>query len=154
MKSSFGLKLAIIGLLVVLLFSLFSSSKKFKPYKKKDPFQSSHHNIEGYRGMNRQEYTTYPNNESVDSMNAFSIQDVTGKQNCKKVFGFQSLLCNPDGPENSFDSYSLEKGDASCFGKSSGMSKSTGALCMTDEQLGLLRTRGGNALSGDATIGK
>jgi hypothetical protein len=154
MKSSFGIKLVIVVLLVVLLFTLFSSSKKFQPYVKHSPFQTLHSNVEGYSGMRRQEYTTYPENQTIDSMNAFSIQDTTGKQNCKKVFGFSSLLCNPEGPENSFDSYSLEKGDISCIGKSSGMSKSTGALCMSDQQLGLLRTRGGNAVTGDATIGK
>lgn len=154
MKPSFGLKLAIFALLVVIFYVLFSSSNAVMPYYANDPFKTQHA-FEGFASIKpRYDYSTYPNNLSIDSMNSFSIKDTTGKQNCKKVFGFQSLLCNPEGPALSYDTYSLDKGDPSCFGKSSGMSKSTGALCMTPQQLTLLGTRGGNALSGDATIGK
>jgi hypothetical protein len=50
------------------------------------------------------------------------------------------------------DQFSSAVGDASCAGKSSGLSNSTGPLCLSDDQKRLLQTRGGNASSGESKI--
>ena len=55
---------------------------------------------------------------------------------------------------NSFilDQFSSAVGAPSCVGKSSGLSNSTGPLCLSDDQKRLLQTRGGNASSGESKI--
>ena len=84
-------------------------------------------------------------------MNAFNIDSKAPE--CSKIFGFDGLYCNPAASNKNVDVYSQAKGDASCFGKSSGLSNSKGSLCLDNTQMALLSTRGGNATGRDSQIG-
>ena len=50
------------------------------------------------------------------------------------------------------DQFSSAVGDVSCAGKSSGLSNSTGPLCLSEDQKRLLQTRGGNATGGGSKV--
>ena len=52
------------------------------------------------------------------------------------------------------DIFSGTPGSLDCNSKSSNLTNSKGGLCLTQTQINLLKTRGGNASGGDAQIGK
>lgn len=52
------------------------------------------------------------------------------------------------------DIFSGTPGSLECSSKSSNLTNSKGGLCLTQTQINLLKTRGGNASGGDAQIGK
>ena len=53
----------------------------------------------------------------------------------------------------SIDKYSSAVGNQRCVKTASGLSNSTGALCLSEEQLYLLQSRGGNSSGKDSQIG-
>ena len=68
--------------------------------------------------------------------------------------GFEGLGTS-DYNNNAFilDQFSSAVGSPECVGKSSGLSNSTGPLCLSEDQKRLLQTRGGNATGMDSQIG-
>jgi hypothetical protein len=102
---------------------------------------------EGFRS--RLEYTTYPNNSTIDLMDNKLIVDQHGEK--IKVKGFDGLLPSPNSSDASIDTYSQASSNNTC--KSYGYTNSRGFLCLNDEQVRLLTTRGGNMSSGDSAIG-
>ena len=73
---------------------------------------------------------------------------------CTKVYGFDGLFCKPYVADSSIDKFSEIKGDASCLGKSSGLSNSMGGLCLDANMQNMLKTRGGNQTGAPMEIGK
>lgn len=73
---------------------------------------------------------------------------------CTKVYGFDGLFCKPYVADSSIDKFSEIKGDASCLGKSSGLSNSMGGLCLDANMQNMLKTRGGNQTGAAMEIGK
>ena len=55
--------------------------------------------------------------------------------------------------EDVIDVIGKTKGTPDCVSRSSGLSKSTGGLCLNENQINLLKTRGGNMSTGEETIG-
>jgi len=102
---------------------------------------------EGFRS--RLEYTTYPRNTPIDLMDNRSITEA--KMDKVKVRGFDGLLPSPNSNDNNIDTYSQAPSTNTC--KSYGYTNSTGFLCLNDEQIKLLTTRGGNMSTGDSYIG-
>jgi hypothetical protein len=58
-----------------------------------------------------------------------------------------------DIPVQTIDVFSTSVGSPTCVGKSSGLSNSTGSLCLTDNMMQMLQTRGGNSTGPDSQIG-
>lgn len=58
-----------------------------------------------------------------------------------------------DIPVKTIDVFSTSVGSPTCVGKSSGLSNSTGALCLSDNMTQMLQTRGGNSTGPDSQIG-
>lgn len=75
------------------------------------------------------------------------------KEEPKKVEGFQGLQPSPYVNEKTIDPFGQTPGSLECDSKSSGLHNSKGGLCLTKEQLNLLKTRGGNSTGGDFQIG-
>jgi outer membrane biosynthesis protein TonB len=71
----------------------------------------------------------------------------------KKVEGFQGLQPSPYVSETPIDPFGQTPGSLECDSRSSGLHNSRGGLCLTKEQLNLLKTRGGNSTGGDFQIG-
>ena len=57
------------------------------------------------------------------------------------------------GSTNTLDIFSKSVGNQTCSSKASGLSNSMGALCLSEEQLYLLQSRGGNSTGRDSQIG-
>jgi hypothetical protein len=75
------------------------------------------------------------------------------KEEPKKVEGFQGLQPSPYVSETPIDPFGQTPGSLECDPRSSGLHNSRGGLCLTKEQLNLLKTRGGNSTGGDFQIG-
>jgi hypothetical protein len=75
------------------------------------------------------------------------------KETPKKVEGFQGLQASPYVNETTIDPFGQTPGSLECDARSSGLHNSKGGLCLTKEQLNLLKTRGGNSTGGDFQIG-
>jgi hypothetical protein len=75
------------------------------------------------------------------------------KEEAKKVEGFQGLQASPYVSERTIDHFGQTSGSLECDARSSGLHNSKGGLCLTKEQLNLLKTRGGNSTGGDFQIG-
>lgn len=137
-------------LVILLLFTAFASCTQVVPYSREGIFTNMYPYEEGFVTNNASsEYTNYPDNNSLDSYKRYEITPTN--DNCKKYMGFNGLLCSPDAPSNPVDIYSKSPGEPSC--KSYSLSNSRGFLCLNDEQIRLLTTRGGNTSSGDMQIG-
>lgn len=70
--------------------------------------------------------------------------------NCKKIFGFDGLFCQPNENDRRIDYFSELKGDLNCQGY---LTNSKGSLCLDQPLIQLLSTRGGNATGVDSVIG-
>ena len=82
-----------------------------------------------------------------------SKKDESNKDEPKKVEGFQGLQPSPYVNETTIDPFGQTPGSLECDARSSGLHNSKGGLCLTKEQLNLLKTRGGNSTGGDFQIG-
>lgn len=80
-------------------------------------------------------------------------KDESKKEEPKKVEGFQGLQPSPYENEKTIDPFGQTPGSLECDARSSGLHNSKGGLCLTKEQLNLLKTRGGNSTGGDFQIG-
>jgi hypothetical protein len=79
-------------------------------------------------------------------------KDESKKEEPKKVEGFQGLQPSPYENERTIDPFGQTPGSLECDSRSSGLHNSRGGLCLTKEQLNLLKTRGGNSTGGYITI--
>jgi len=147
MKVSFQLVVLIAAFLVVMFISMGWGCSSFVPYSHNSSTLPEYK----YEGFSSIEYTTYPNNASVDSYLSHDIVSGPATGPAVKVHGYDGLLPSPASTDASIDIFSQAKGDNTC--KSYGYMNSTGFLCMTPDQVKLLTTRGGNMSSGDAVIG-
>ena len=146
MKISTFTILISLALLIVIIMSL-SSSCSVLPYRieSKTLPESPY---EGFRSII--EYTTYPNNESIDSYKSKDIEK-SEDGGLRRLKGFDGLVPSPNSNEQPLDIYSQATSSPTC--KSYGYMNSRGFLCLDNEQIRLLRSRGGNASGDDATIG-
>ena len=80
-------------------------------------------------------------------------KDESKKEEPKKVEGFQGLQPSPYENERTIDPFGQTPGSLQYDSRSSGLHNSRGGLCLTKEQLNLLKTRGGNSTGGDFQIG-
>jgi len=88
-----------------------------------------------------------------ESKKSESKKDESKKEEPKKVEGFQGLQPSPYENEKTIDPFGQTPGSLECDARSSGLHNSKGGLCLTKEQLNLLKTRGGNSTGGDFQIG-
>jgi hypothetical protein len=133
MKSNFAIIGVILALVVFL--SMFCDCETIEPYSKD---------------------TLFPTEYLFEAMtNYFNVREGMGcgvnkeglidkKKQSSAVEGFQGLYEYPLEYGNSIDIFSKADTRADCISSSSGLSKSTGPLCLTDEMKTLLSTRGGN----------
>ncbi len=124
-------------LLLVLILLIATTNCDPTPYSFKNGRGLNGSNYEGYRNI---EYTTYPQNTSVDSNTANSID--TTSDPFVKVGSYYGLLSSPSALPQKLDMFLDTPPKPNCV--SSGLVNSAGPLCLSDEQYKLLSTRGGN----------
>jgi len=139
---------------IVLLFFLvaFSCAPTPMPYSSTGFFPKL-----GFAGYSEgfSNYSTYPGNAAKDMYNS---KDITPSStaptegsgategDCRRLTGFDGVFCSPtptSEAKNPVDIFSQASGSQTC--QSYGYMNSRGYLCMDQEQIRLLRSRGGNA---------
>jgi hypothetical protein len=140
------LKMVMFAILAMILLCIISIDT-FRP----KPFSLGHSNLKGspFEGFSRMQYTEYPSNSAIDSMQSNSIIQSTNEVKVK-LDGY-GLLASPEVSPTIIDIYSGTP--SSPESKSYGLTNSRGFLTLSSEQLRLLRTRGGNITGPDSTIG-
>jgi hypothetical protein len=164
--------IAIIFVLIVVIFLSSSSGSTYVPYMKTTYFDHAY----PYEGMSNLDTTSsvvsykvsekdsekVSGNVAIEStkpytsyfawMNPFDMQ--SNQTNAvSKVEGF-ALQPSPYNAPDLIDRFAKTPGDKSCFGKSMGLSRDAGPLCLSEEDMKLLTTRGGNSTGSDSVIGQ
>jgi hypothetical protein len=142
------MKLNIFNILVIVLFILVIASvtmmscTKVQPHYQ-DTIFKKHSDFEGFKA--NREILDYSNKESNSAMDTNKQHLINDPQaGCKKIFGFEGIFCTPVTESAKIDTIGASKGSLECVGKSSGLSNSMGGLCLDQNQIKLLGTRGGN----------
>ena len=138
-------------ILIVIFFMMYAGTKTFTPYDAATIF-SHQYPYEGFESIHHSmDYINTKTNQG-DKYTSF-LMNGGSDLDCKKVYGFDGLFCNPKSAEQKIDIYSDIKGSASCIGKSSGLTNSKGGLCLDKIQTDMLLTRGGNQTVMESQIG-
>lgn len=104
---------------------------------------------EGFKGG--VDYSAYPSQTDTDAYTGALIDQDKANVECKRVWGYNGLFCNPETADKLIDPFFNSGSSMNCEG--SGITKSSGNVCLNEQQRRLLTTRGGNASGGDAQIG-
>jgi len=130
-------------LIIVGIFVALSSSVSLKPFMQMTVLNNLMPR-EGFSGSSAN------NQVRVDSYEKVAVQ--TNKKGCKTVIGLNGLFCDPNAESIGVDLFSDVPG---AIGSSNGfgLTNSKGDLQLNDEQMKLLRTRGGNMTGKEAQIG-
>jgi hypothetical protein len=158
MRIPIGVIVVAIVLFLVIAFSSCSNCQKFVPYSEgRAEYAAYREGMEPNRPMI---YSTYPNNQSVDTKDAYNVQNTTTNQGSGPVQppgvrlqGFGPNLYSGMDNDKPVDMFGPTPGSLQCFERSFGLAKSTGPLCINADQSKLLTTRGGNAGGVNAQIG-
>ena len=138
-----NIKIGIVFLVVVILVSVMGSCSNFTPYdgaakySKLEGFESnSPKNIEGASTVKVESETPEESEEEEEEV----------------VETFQGLTPASYDENVKIDAFGNAVGKPECAKESSGLSKSSGPLCLTEEHKRLLKTRGGNSGGADKTL--
>ena len=129
--------LAVLLVLVIILVSVFSCSN-FVPYSSNSLF-SRYSKYEGFEANSTNVGSALVNDKLAEE------KEKEGEEEEKKVEGFEGLKPAPFNEDKPLDSFSKTPGSLECEKMSSGLSNEKGGLCLSDEQIQSLVTRGGNA---------
>lgn len=145
MKSQTQLLILAVVLFLFIVLTMVYSCCSFKPYEGSSLFK------------NQTKFEAFESSIAKTSSSPSEIvPDLAKKEENEedvKVEGFEGLKPTPFGDSKELDSFSKTKGSISCQENSSGLHNSLGGLCLSEEQIKLLGTRGGNASGGDAEVG-
>ena len=131
-------------LVLVILLTISCACSEYKPYSPSEIF-SKNFAYEGFEGgeMGGDEPSMMNEEKEMDE-----------EEEGKATEGFQGLQSSPYVDEKPIDVFSSVKGSLECGKNSSNLHNSRGGLCLSTEQLNLLKTRGMNSTGGDFQIGK
>lgn len=151
MKNNTILLIIAVVLFIIIVASMCSACVVIKPYTDMSPF-SKEFPYEGFRNL---DYTATTSTGQMGSDINKSLLINKDTTQCKKVYGFDGLYCEPSYTANKqIDFLANTQGKLTCNGEGSGLSNSMGSLCFTPEQKKMLTTRGGNATGNPMEIGK
>jgi hypothetical protein len=149
MKSNPPYLLIAVIFIVVILYSAFVSSNPMVPTS--GPFHPTIRPYEGFHSRSKPlEYSTSVGQHTIDSHTSHLMNQTTN--DCRKIGGFDGLICSPEVPEHKIDIFSHAQGSLECTG--SGLTNSKGSLCLDKTMTDLLMTRGGNSTGRDSEIGQ
>lgn len=114
-----------------------------------------YHPFEGFSNYSSGTNINYSNvNNNLNTDDGIEKYTTEQKQlDCDSYYGFNGLFCKPGVADTSIDIFSKASSDPSCLGNSSGLSNSKGSLCLDNNMVTMLKTRGGNQTNGDMQIG-
>jgi hypothetical protein len=131
-------------LIVVIGMTMWCSCSTYTPYSENTIF-SKHSEYEGFEDEKKEEENA-DEKEEEEKMEGFGDMKKKGEgyeDMKKKVEGFESLHPAPYQKSDLLDKFSQVPGKLDCKGY--GYHNSRGPLCLTDDLVTALKTRGGNA---------
>lgn len=139
-KLSTTLLVVMIGLAIVVILSTCLSCRNVVAYNA-DP-NYTRLDKEGFSPLN---YGTYPNGGAIDIKDRNLIKSNANAPTAQRVKNMTGLF-GPQELNQQLDTYLDAKGDLTeeCMLNSNGMSNSRGYLCLDQNQITMLKTRGGN----------
>lgn len=139
-RLSTTLLVVMIGLAIVVILSTCLSCRTVVAYNA-DP-NYTRLDKEGFTPLN---YGTYPNGGAIDIKDRHLIESNANAPTAQRVKNMTGLF-GPQELNQKLDSFLDAKGDLTeqCMLNSNGMSNSRGYLCLDQNQINLLKTRGGN----------
>jgi len=139
-KLSTTLLVVMIGLAIVVILSTCLSCRTVVAYNA-DP-NYTRLDKEGFTPLN---YGTYPNGGAIDIKDRHLIESNANAPTSQRVKNMTGLF-GPQDLNQKLDTFLDAQGDLTeqCMLTSNGMSNSRGYLCLDQNQISLLKTRGGN----------
>ncbi len=139
-RLSTTLLIVMIGLAVVIILSTCLSCKTVVAYNA--DLNYSRLDKEGFTPLN---YGSYHDNGAIDMKDRNLINSNASAPTAQRVKNMTGLF-GPQDLNQKLDSFLDSKGDLTeqCMLNSNGMSNSQGYLCLDQNQINLLKTRGGN----------
>ena len=139
-KFSTTLLVVMIGLAIIVILSTCLSCRTVIAYNADSNYTRL--DQEGFTSLN---YGTYPNGGAIDIKDRNLIESTASTPSAQRVKNMTGLF-GPQDMNQKLDSFLDSKGDLTeqCMLNSNGMSNSQGYLCLDQQQINLLKTRGGN----------
>lgn len=151
-SSSSGVIIAIVVLVIVAILAIAFTGKGFVPYDPNTIFVNSAP-FEGFQS--NASYSTYPGHVAIDQNVSRNIVQETPKQYPYPVLSVGGIFPQASATEPKLDAFGGSQSglSAQCQNTSSGLSNSMGYLCLNQNQLNLMTTRGGNQTGCASQIG-
>ena len=142
-KTDSDILLICVGLFVIIIVAMMFSTSGMSPYDEHNPKSLSQYPYEGFVAAmeyfhNRNSATAAPTTTSASTTTSAPTSEVA-------VEGFQGLQSGAYSPEQRIDEIIYSSAGPDCNGKKFGLSTSKGFLCLSDKDIKLLTSRGGNA---------
>ena len=139
-KISTGLLVIMIALAIVVILSTCLSCKTVVAYNAVPNYTRV--DKEGFTPLH---YGTYPDGGAIDIKDRYLIDSTAGSPTAQPIKNMKGLF-GPTSLNQQIDIYANSTGslDQQCAENSNGMSNSKGYLCLDQQQIQLLKTRGGN----------
>jgi hypothetical protein len=152
---SSGLLITIIFLAVVVILTTFMAARTVVPYNAGSKYSTM--GVEGFTDQNRRpiQYAQYPSGNSIEARDSYLIDSIASEPTAQRIPRISGLF-GPGKTNENLDTYSRASGSLSdqCARTSSELSNSKGYLCLDQNQLQLLTTRGGNQTCSSCTKGQ
>lgn len=141
-----------LGIVAFVLYAVYNNVSQLRGIRSLSGFVPPQPWSEGFTGSKHTlEYSSYPNNDSIDTKKTMlidaSANKTSDKPQCGKIWGLNGIFCTPYIADNLIDVFYSAKSDMNCTG--SGLTKGQGNLCLDKVQQTLLTSRGGNASTFD-----
>ena len=142
-KTNSDILLICVGLFVIIIVAMMFSTSGLSPYDENNTKSLPQYPYEGF--ANAVEY--FHNRKAPPEMydNAGAIKKPEKFKSEHKVEGFEGLQSGTFVPEQRIDDIIYSSAGPDCNGKGFGLSTSNGFLCLSDKDVKLLTSRGGNA---------
>ena len=137
-KTNSDILLICVGLFIIIIVAMMFSTSGLSPHDERGANTLSQYPYEGFAGA--MEYF-HNRNAAPEDYISKTITTAPGK----KVEGFQGIQSGVYSPEQRIDEIIYSSAGPDCNGKTFGLSTSKGFLCLSDKDIKLLTSRGGNA---------
>lgn len=137
-KTDSDILLICVGLFIIIIVAMMFSTSGLSPYDEHGAKTLSQYPYEGFAGA-----MEYFHNRNAEPEDYVSTTKTTAPG--EKVEGFEGLQSGVYVPEQRINDIIYSSAGPDCNGKKFGLSTSNGFLCLSDKDVVLLTSRGGNA---------
>lgn len=137
-KTDSDIFLICVGLFIIIIVAMMFSTNGLSPYDEHGAKSLTQYPYEGFASA-----MEYFHNRKAEPVDYVSTTATTAA--AVKLEGFEGLQSGVYVPEQRIDDIIYSSAGPDCNGKTFGLSTSKGFLCLSDKDVKLLTSRGGNA---------